>query len=153
MKRRDPNGPRLVEVSCVADKHNLLWKLLEERPPEANISHVAMPDWKEHCSFVNRYPYRRWYFIEHHGAYVGAVHLTRRYEIGVAIFKEFQRNGYAEWGVKEMVRMWGHKVPYYPAVTRKAILANVAPTNEASKRFFEKQGFKHVANVYALDIE
>jgi hypothetical protein len=97
LKQRDPNVPRLVPVSAVAQAAEILWKLLEERPAEANISHREMPSWSEHCSFVERYPYRSWYLIKAQGEFVGAIYLTRHFEIGISILKEHQRHGYAKW--------------------------------------------------------
>lgn len=150
-KRRDPAEPRLIAVAHVSRAAEILWELLKERPAEANISHQVMPTWEEHVSFVERYPYRVWYLIKHGDDYVGATYLSRHWEIGIAIFREHQRKGYAKWAIREMARKWLPTAKGKPSVKRQAILANVAPTNEASKQLFEALGFKHVANVYALD--
>ena len=40
------------------------FKLLDERVPEQNISHKAMPTWPEHRDFVLSRPYPRWYFFD-----------------------------------------------------------------------------------------
>lgn len=154
-RRRDPNEPRLIAVPHVAQAAEILWKLLEERPPEANISHREMPTWAEHCSFVERYPYRCWYLIKAPtGDFVGAVYLSRHWEIGIGILREHQRKGYAKWALREMIWKWGRPkaIRGVPGVRRQALLANIAPGNEASKRLFEAVGFKFVQETYALDI-
>lgn len=152
--KRDPSAPRLVAVAHVSQAAEILWRLLEERPMEANISHREMPTWAEHAAFVDRYPYRCWYLIQAQGEFVGAIYLTRHLEIGIGILKEHQRHGYAKWAIRDMLRRWARpmKVRGVRSVRRQALLANIAPANKASQKLFEEMGFKHVSNTYAFDI-
>jgi RimJ/RimL family protein N-acetyltransferase len=153
MTKRDPNAPRLVLVAHVPQAAEFLYRLLAERAPEASISHRAMPSWEDHLSFTQRYPYRAWYLIRHGDESVGAIYLSRKYEIGIAIAKEHQGHGYGTWAVRELVRKWSKWIPRKQPLRRKAVFANVAPANAASKRFFEGLGFVHVQDTYALDLE
>lgn len=143
-----------MPVSAVSQAAEVLWQLLEERPPESNISHNAMPTWAEHASFVERYPYRSWYLIKAQGEYVGSIYLSRYFEVGVAILKAHQRRGYAKWAIRELVRKWARKayIRPVPGVRRCAILANIAPANEASRKLFEELGFVKISDTYALDV-
>ena len=43
---------------------SFLYKLLKDRDPKENISHKAMPSYKEHIKFVKSKPYQKWYIIE-----------------------------------------------------------------------------------------
>jgi RimJ/RimL family protein N-acetyltransferase len=153
VRRRDPAEPQLVNVRHVARAVDVLWQLLSERPSEANISHAAMPTWKQHMDFVEHHPYRVWYLIRHGAEFVGAIYLTRHFEIGLAILAEHQRKGYATWAVREVVAKWTSKLERREAVSRGAFLANIAPANAASQRFFESLGFKYVQQTYALDLK
>ena len=54
----------LISIYERPDRALVLHQLLEEREPEANISHKAMPSWEEHVRFVESKPYEAWYFID-----------------------------------------------------------------------------------------
>jgi RimJ/RimL family protein N-acetyltransferase len=152
-KAVDPNAPRLVAIGHVPQAAEFLYKLLAERPAEANISHREMPSWEDHLSFTQRYPYRLWYIVRHGDESVGAIYLTHKYEIGLAIAKEHQGCGYGTWAVRELVRKCSKHVLEKPSLVRKAFLANIAPANEASRAFFRELGFVHIQDTYALDLE
>lgn len=144
---------QLIPISEHPDAANILYQLLEERDPIVNISHKKMPTWEEHLAFVEthdpmcdgegEYAYRWWFLIEDENAIVGQAYLTQRFEIGIQIAHEHQGRGLGSRAVKMLMQMetW----PRY--------LANVAPGNEASRRMFEKLGFKHIQNTYALEAE
>ena len=151
MKRK--SGRRLVKVSHVATAPDVLYELMLEAEPHQVISHKAMPSWEEHLSFVSRYPYRAWYLIESEGEFVGHISISRNYEIGIRLFKRCQGKGHGKWAIGEMVRMWGKEAAKAerPSVQRAALLANINPANKASIAVFEKLGFKHIQNTYALD--
>lgn len=150
--KRDANAPKFVSVRAVSIAPTILWQLLEERPPEANISHAAMPSADEHLDFVTHHPYRAWYLIRVRGEWVGAAYITRYFEIGIAILKERQGMGYGKWAVREMERRWARHLINRPTFTRKALLANVAPGNTRSQKFFESLGYKLAHYVYVLDV-
>lgn len=131
-------------------RNKILWDLLAERLPEQSISHFGMPVWEDHVKFVYLYgrkSYRSWNIIEKQvrGKWipVGSIYLTHHNEIGVAIFKAWQRKGIAEWAVKHMVKWWGPslKKSKYTGLGRE-FLANINPENAPSIAFFEKLGFK-----------
>src|SRR5262245_8954835 len=86
---------KLVHVRGNPDAAPLLYELLSERPKENWISHEKMPDRGDHEEFVAKHPFRFWYLIDVDGTYVGAIEVTDRNEVGVAILQRFQRNGYA----------------------------------------------------------
>jgi len=133
---------RLLPVNTVADAACYLYALLLEREPYQNISHKAMPTVDEHLAFVRSNPYADWCLIEVDGDrtfigtkrhIAGATYITRQREIGIFIFKKFRGNGYGKVAVKEMVNRHGFGTK---------IFANIAPTNERSRKMFEKLGFR-----------
>lgn len=143
--KRDKSAPRFVSVRQVHDAPTVLWNLLEERDPAANISHKAMPTGEEHLDFVTHHPYKAWFLIKLKGEWVGAAYVTRPsilspQAVGLAIFKEYQRKGLGRWAVGEMRRR-------FPG----PMLANIAPTNPASQAFFESLGFVHIQNTLVSD--
>lgn len=141
----------LVDVRGVAQAAQLLWELLRERPPEANISHRGMPRWDEHVRFVASHPYRCWYLVQEGGSerFVGACYLSSHNEIGIAILRAFQRRGLARAAVLELIR--AH--PPLPAIAgqrRGSFVANVAPQNAGSQRFFESLGGTLIQHTYEM---
>ena len=116
----------------------LLYALLSERTPEQSISHRAMPTWFEHCAFVASKPYLAWYVIRVGNDFVGAIYLTHRHEIGVGIFREQQRRGYARAAVLRLMELYPGK-----------FLANVNPKNEASRKLWESLGFNLLQVTYS----
>src|SRR3989304_6456309 len=56
----------------------VLYELLRERPPEANISHHQVPTFSQHELYVRSKPYRSWFLVlNDYQQRVGAVSLTR----------------------------------------------------------------------------
>ena len=119
---------------------SMLYDLLDERTPEQSISHKAMPDWEDHCEFVESRPYKHWYMIEcDENGTVGTTYLTNQNEIGISIFNQFKGNGY---GVRAVtLLMETHKGPF---------LANVSPLNKPSRNLFEKLGGQIIQVTYKL---
>ena len=121
-------------------RDQILYELLKERTPEQSISHKQMPEWDDHVKFIDSYPYREWYFIVNEDSQiVGSLYLTRQNEIGISIFMEFQRKGYAEEAIKFVSQMYCGP-----------LLANVNPLNKPSRELFEKLGGKVIQVTYEL---
>lgn len=120
---------KLIPIQEVADSACYLYALLMERDPEANISHKSMPTVEEHLAFVRSNPYQDWCLIE--APYiVGATYLTHAGEVGIFIFKHSQGRGFGPKAVRMMMER-----------NHGRILANIAPSNERSRKMFEKLGF------------
>lgn len=125
---------KLTSIYRVREHEQLLYDLLTEREPHQAISHKRMPTLAEHAEFVRSQPYQAWYFISVEGeGYVGAVYLSKSREIGCFVFKRHQGRGYGREAVEALMRKWPGR-----------FLANVAPTNPESRRFFERLGFRHI---------
>ena len=130
----------------VHDAHiQVLYDLLEERTPEQSISHKRMPEMHEHVDFVRSDPYKAWYIITTPGLYqtcrkIGAIYLTHKDEIGIAIFQEFRNKGYGKESVKKLKKIFPVKM-----------YANINPDNYPSKLFFvDGLGAKLIQNTYVF---
>jgi RimJ/RimL family protein N-acetyltransferase len=137
--RRAP--PKLTLVSVYrAPKAapQLLYKLLEEREPQVNISHRVMPSWKQHLAFIARRPYEAWYLIKSGRDYVGAIYLTAINEIGVFVASQFRELGFGPRAVRLLMRKHG----------RRCYLANINPQNGQSIQMFRKMGFRLAQQTY-----
>lgn len=132
---RDVYG-RIAMARPAATK--ILYQLLSERDPRANISHKEMPSFDEHVAFMALRPYEAWYLITADHLTLGAIYLTKGDEIGVSIFKAYQGEGYGSEAVKLLKAL-------HP---RKRYFANVAPANLPSQQFWLKNGFKPLQVVY-----
>lgn len=141
-----------------------LYDLLAERPAAANISHREMPTLEQHRAFVTRRPYRAWYIVEMEGRvdtlpesergipgawWVGTVCVTPQNEIGVQILAIHQRKGHARAALTQLLAELKPLDPA-PTVRNGRFVANVAPTNEASKALFESLGGKQIQVTYEL---
>jgi RimJ/RimL family protein N-acetyltransferase len=137
----------LISVYERPDRYEILYELLKERDERVNISHRELPTWANHIKFVNSKPYEGWYFICAPEP-VGTVYLTpdagpsrAGNEIGVFIFAEHQKRGYARDAVKALMAKHG----------ARRYLANVNPANDGSKFLFSGMGFRLVQHTYALE--
>ena len=85
---------KLVPVKDVQQASAVLFRLLQERPQRAYISHERMPTWDEHEDFVDSAPFRYWYLlriIDIDGPlYVGALECTDLNEIGIAVLERYR---------------------------------------------------------------
>lgn len=128
---------RPVDVHSQFDV-NTLYKLLLERTPGQAISHKTMPTHGDHKRFVKSLPYKGWHLIWVGPICVGSTYITHDNELGIFIFKGHIGKGYAKEAIEEM--MDRYEGPF---------LANINPDNEASRKFFEKLGFKLLQVTYA----
>ena len=138
----------LIDVYSEPDAARVLYQLLGEREPYQSISHKATPTWEAHIKFVASRPYLGWYLIQvddGNGSHtappeiVGAIYLTKQREVGLFVFKVRQGRGHGKSALAELRRL-------HPG----RLLANIAPGNEASTRFFGAQGFRHIQNTFEL---
>jgi len=127
-----------------------LYKLLAERAGDkrVNISNVNHPDYHDHVNFVNKHlsgtgPYKHWYMVRYSRMIVGSVYLTHQNEIGIFLFKKFQRRGLGGQIIKQL--FWHHPEPYF--------LANVNPKNTPSKKMFKRLGFVKIQETYRVERE
>jgi RimJ/RimL family protein N-acetyltransferase len=91
-----------------------------------------------------------WYLIIVEGDAVGAIEVTDRNEIGVAVFDRYKRRGYATQALR--LFMDTHRpLPAIPAIRNGHWLANVAMGNKPSRLFFWKAGFRPIQETYCHD--
>ena len=121
------------------NKMRILYELLQEREPYQSISHKEMPIFEQHQQFVYGVPYQYWYLASYKDVVIGSIYLTRRREIGVHIYKQFQGQGYGEKTVKALMDKYPGK-----------FLWNANPKNEASIKLVEKLGGKILQWTYEL---
>lgn len=119
---------------------HLLYKLLQEREPSANISHRVMPTWQQHRTFIARRPYSAWYLIKSRNDYVGAIYLTAMNEVGIAILKQWRGLGLGSRAIRLLMRKH----------VRQRYLANINPRNKKSIRVFQRMGFRIIQQTYEL---
>jgi RimJ/RimL family protein N-acetyltransferase len=132
---------KLVDAYRVDEAPALLYRLLQERNADVNISHRAMPTWRQHLAFIRARPYRAWYLIRVGPSLVGAVYLSKQNEIGVFVLREHQGRGYGSDAIRKvMARHRGVK----------RFLANINPRNPRSIALFTDLGFRHIQNTYEL---
>ena len=139
--RSRPSSLTLVSIYRLPKRApRLLYTLLQERKPHANISHRTMPNWKQHCKFIARRPYPAWYLIKLRNDYVGAIYLTSMNEIGIAVLEQWRKRGVGPAALRQLMRKHG----------RRRYLANINPLNEESIRLFRRSGFRIIQHTYEL---
>jgi len=118
------------------------YELLEDKTPEQNISHTAMPSWEDHVDFNTANPYAEDYVLlnEDH-VRVGRIYLTHKNEIGIHVHSRYQGKHY---GTAALVTLLvKHK--------DEELYANISPKNVRSQAFFEKMGFTLHQMTYKLE--
>lgn len=123
--------------AVTGEDYGFLFRLLEQRPKYACISHRTMPTWAKHVEFCDRKPYREWWIITRVGVYVGAVYLTYAGEVGIAVDRAHQKVGIAKEALRWMMERHEGR-----------LLANVSPFNVISRSMFEGLGWKLVQVTY-----
>jgi len=133
-------GIKLRSVYLEDEAPRLLYRLLEERNDEINISHRSMPTWRAHLAFIRSKPYSAWYLVKAGREFVGAIYLSKTNEIGIFVLREHQGKGLGKKAIQALMKR-------HP---RKRFLANINPRNTNSIGMFEGMGFRHIQNTYEL---
>lgn len=128
-------------VSCATRHIDALYELMAEALPHEVISHKELPTMADHIAYVMSRPYAVWYVIEQGDEILGYVYLSRQNEIGVRLFRKHQGRGVGSWAVTVLMNTHG----------KQRYLANIAPGNKASARMFQRLGFTHIQNTFALE--
>lgn len=126
---------RLYPCADIPEAASVLYDLLAERQPHESITHRELPTFEQHVAFLASNPYKLLFLIEDAGQYVGSCYVTQKDEIGVFVFKSHRGQGYGKFAVQELSRL------------HSPLIANIAPSNEASMRLFQSLGFVHRQNV------
>lgn len=133
----------MIKLRKVGEKDcRFLYKLLLDRPRQANISHVKMPHYASHCRFVLNEPYFDWRIIWDGHKKIGSIYLSKHNEIGIAIDQKYKRSGYATLALLKFVNL--HKN------TGAKVYANINPKNKASVELFKSLGFEECQTTYSL---
>ena len=132
----------LVSIREAPDSTALLYELMAQRTAEQNISHTALPSYRDHEEFVRYHPYRDWFVIvdPEHNIQVGALYLTKANEIGIFILNRYQRQGYARAAIQHAIDTI-MPLPAVPGVRGSRWLANINPLNTPSIDLFRNLGF------------
>jgi RimJ/RimL family protein N-acetyltransferase len=118
--------------------HDFLYKLLENRNLDANISHKSMPTYDEHVKFVLSEPYSVWYVILINGEKSGSIYLSKQDEIGIFLSDDVMGKGIGNIVLQLLMEK----------NSRSRYLANVNPNNKKSLKFFEKNNFQLIQYTY-----
>jgi RimJ/RimL family protein N-acetyltransferase len=125
-----------------ADATQFLYDLLAERRIIESISHKRMPSPEEHAAFLAAGPYRAHYIVINDDVAVGHCYLSYDSNIGIFIASKHQHKGIGKKAVMQLMQLWHSQAPF---------TANIAPYNEASKRFFASLGFHPLQITYEKD--
>ena len=118
--------------------YEFLFKLLQDRKPNVNISHKKMPTYSQHVEFIESKPYEKWYIVLLDEKNIGSTYLSKNDEIGISLIEEMQGKGMGS----RILELIIEKNP------RNRYLANINPNNSKSVRFFEKNGFKLIQHTF-----
>ncbi len=130
----------LISIYEIKTAPEILYLMLQQREPIANISHKEMPKFYDHLQFIKSHPYKKWWMIKIDEACIGNAYLTNNDEIGLFILPSYQGKGHGQEALDIILQ-----------VTKGRILANIAPANERSQAFFQRNGFKHIQQTYELE--
>ena len=81
---------KLIEINPESNKDiEVLYSFLAAR--EYSISHNEMPTFEKHKMFVQKNPYRKWFFIQYNSKIIGSIYVLKDNGIGIDI-KPFDYN-------------------------------------------------------------
>ena len=133
----------IILKSVTKNDLNFLYKLLESRNPNQNISHKKMPTLSQHKKFVLSKPYSKWYIIYQNSVKIGSIYLSKQNEIGMFILKEYKKSNMDF----KPIQLLMNKNP------RKRYLANVSIKNKKSMKFFKEHKFQLIQHTFELSKE
>lgn len=136
----------LVQIHHTHD-YRTLYDLLKERTPNQSISHGKMPTFEEHMKYVASRPHKEWNYIicrdeNDNPVKVGTIYISQKNEIGIWVFKRFNKHGFASIALMKMLEE-------HPGEHK--VLANINPKNGPSISFFRKHGFRPLQTTYVLE--
>lgn len=139
----------LIQVNPLDPTHvEFLYTVCKEREAEnkTNIS-FKVPNYQEHRDFVRSGPYRMWFLITEYGQKAGYVSLSNKNEIGIVLLKEFRHKGIGRVAVFTILKSVD-PLPAIPGERAGHYIANINPSNKASRKMFESLGFEHIQETY-----
>ena len=140
------------DVYNIEEAADILYLLLEERPPEANISHSVMPTYEEHLEFFYSRKYWVWFLIFNDDTCIGTINVTKRNEVGIQLFRSQHGRGYGRVALQKLIAEI-HPRPAEPGERVGHFIANISPDNKSSIYLFEHIGFEHIQNTYEMKNE
>lgn len=143
---------KLIQVNPLDPTHvEFLYTVCKEREAEKNTNiSFKVPNYQDHRDFVRSNPYRMWFLITTYGENAGYVSLSDKNEIGIVLLKQYRRKGIGSEAVNRLIRSVD-PLPAIPGERTGHYIANINPLNTASKKMFERLGFKHVQNTLKYD--
>lgn len=130
-----------------------LYAIMQERSIEVdahvNISHRALPPYKQHAAFVRSKPYRRWYFVKVDGLVAGSLTISKLNEIGIVLLADYRGKGIGKQAL-QMLLARHSPLPPVPGQRVGHFLANINPLNKRSIRLFTGLGFNLKQHTYEL---
>jgi hypothetical protein len=138
---------KTIDVYTLPNHYKLLYKLLAQRSINVQISHQALPDFEDHCKFVDSNPYLHWYFIDIHEEIAGTAYITDTNTIGIWLLPSYTSH-------TKSVLQWllVHHTPLPPIQSKRisAFSINISPNNTDLIAVTEEIGGKHMQNTYAF---
>jgi len=136
---------KLIDIKKWPDRHKLRWQLLQYRPEERCISHREMPEWEDHCEFVDNHPYAAWYVVTADRKPVGTIYITKPgssslagNEIGLDLFPRFMDTDIICRVIDQLMSQHPHN----------RYLWNTAVMDEELQGIIEKLGFTKLQLTY-----
>ncbi len=141
---------KFIEINNEITKKNLefLYELLKAR--KHSISHIEIPSFAEHSSFVENHPYYKWFIVENQSSLIGSIYIHNDNSIGIDMLDQF------EIFIPDVLKFLEQKykpLPYIKSVRSKNFFLNLSPQNkklqdllislgyEISQISFEKKSF------------
>src|SRR4051812_39079826 len=99
---------RLVDAYSDPAGEPTLWRLLVERAreddPFMSRESRMLPSRTHHKRIVKSRPHHRWYLIRGPSAWVGAILISKRNEIGIVLFQRYRSMGYGQLALAALLR-------------------------------------------------
>jgi hypothetical protein len=131
---------KIILKRVIDNDFNFLYELLETREDYENISHIKMPNFKEHKKFCKSSPYQFWYIIYDNKIKMGAAYISKIDEISIHLLPNFKK----EMIHTKILKLLINKHP------RSRYLVNVSNKNKKLMTLYMKNKFKLIQYTFEL---
>lgn len=138
---------KFIKVNPKDDSHNkFLYDCLAKR--KFNISHNGMPNFDEHCRFVKKNLYRKWFLISYKNSLIGSIYVL--YDNGIGIDLE-SKNYYLIGGILTKLSSIIKPLKAIPSIRRNQFHVNISHLNKKLYRLLSDIGGTHIQNTILFE--
>ena len=137
----------LEEVDCSYIHKRLLFDIFQRKKKEERISSLIDLDFEEHCSFVDKNPYRYWFLVKFSKNYIGTLYISNENSIGIQLLECYEI--YFETLINQVLEKY-KPLTAIPSVRPSNFIVNISPSNTQLESTLYKMGADCIQKTFKL---